>query len=715
LKGTALVNFENFHNQSLEEIVNEAKSKINYLNFDWNYQGESDPGITFLELFCWLKFVQHEYLNKISPMIILKFLKLLGINLKRNRGSAAFLEIAEVENEVLVPKNTKWHADELVFENNKTHHLTCARILNLEFKNPDETRKIQYYEFDGIRKFYLFGKNLNSAEPREMLINFDSPLSADKKIGIYFEIFNPEGVIRNPIARGDYFVPTAKIVWEYWGSEDDKIGWHKIEIADKTHNFLFSEIIEFTIRGKHKSQNGIYPIRARLLKSDYDFPPGVTKILLNVFEVVQKDTVCQRTYFKKNEISISQNGNASIKFSSHLALYGESEVYTKRNKSWAFERNFTLENDIETGISELKFQNTDFLGNLVDEEKAVMLVSYDEKFKDKIIVGSGKGFSPQVFEVSFNRTSLYKSFKLIIAKKTDSEAVFNVWKRVDDFFSSGKFDKCFIYDENIASVAFGDHEHGVSPCAGENNIKVCNLAFTSGSLSNIKKGMINSVESDNETLGNAWVRQITEARGGRDGETIEEARRRVPEVFSKIKRIVTLNDYKEIIWSTPGMAFKNISVFSDKDAKGQISVTAVIQCGDSFSLSKSCKKTIAERLEKYRLLGTKIKIIGPEPLGVSFYGKISVNSSFRPENHDIENEVMDFLNEINKKMGTILRYGDIFGRIDNLNCVSHIHSLNVLSSGERGSDEFGSGDIIAPPNAVYVAGEIDFNYIIDTN
>ncbi|MDR1240831.1 MAG: baseplate J/gp47 family protein [Oscillospiraceae bacterium] len=708
-----MIDFENFHNQDLKEIVNEAKSKIAYLNPEWTYQGESDPGITLIELFCWLKFVQHEYLNKISPMITIKFLKLLGISLKKNRGSRALLEIAEIEKDVFVPKNTKWKADDLVFENNKKHYLICARILSLEFKNSDLSEKIEFYKLDGIRKFYLFGKKQNQKEECEFVINFDSPLPSNKKINLYFEIFNPEGVVRNPISRND-FIPNAKIIWEYWGLNNGKTGWHEIKVKDKTYNFLFSGIIDFVINGKHEQQNGIYTIRVRLLSSDYDFPPRITKVLTNVFEVEQKDTVCHQTFFKKNEIKILEDGTALIECSDHLAIYGETLVYLKKNKSWIFEQNFILEKKPELGFVYIKIKNISFIDNLVDLEKAVMLVFYDKKFKDKIIIGSGTNFSPQTFDINFERTSLYDSFKLIVGKRKDSEIFFDIWKRVDDFFSSQKFDKHFIYEENMGSLAFGDHTHGVSPDAEENNIILCNLAFTSGSLSNIKKGMINTVESDNITLKRTWVRQITEACGGRDGASVRDALRYVSEVFHKIKRAVTLDDYRKVVLGTPGMAFKNISVFSNKSLDHQVSVTVAVQCGDSFSLSESCRKTIVNRLEKYRLIGTKINVIGPKPLEISFHGKISVNSSFKAENRDIENEVKKFVENLNKKMGSILRYGDIFGRIDNIGCVSHINDLNILSSGDYNFDKFASGDIAAPPNAIYVLKEINFNYIVNT-
>ena len=88
-----MIELENLHDQTMLEIFNEAKQKIEFINPNWTYQEVSDPGITILELLSWLKFDQHEYLSRISGRLRIKLLKLLGINLKKRCGAKLLFKL----------------------------------------------------------------------------------------------------------------------------------------------------------------------------------------------------------------------------------------------------------------------------------------------------------------------------------------------------------------------------------------------------------------------------------------------------------------------------------------------------------------------------------------------------------------------------------------------------------------------------------------------
>ena len=59
-----LIELENLNDRPLTDILDEYKKQIMYINPDWTDFQEADPGITLVELFAWLKSVQHEYLNR---------------------------------------------------------------------------------------------------------------------------------------------------------------------------------------------------------------------------------------------------------------------------------------------------------------------------------------------------------------------------------------------------------------------------------------------------------------------------------------------------------------------------------------------------------------------------------------------------------------------------------------------------------------------------
>ena len=65
--------------ESFQEIVEQARSMIPRLAPDWTDFNHHDPGITFLELFAFLKESQQYHLDQIGPRNRQKYLKLLGM------------------------------------------------------------------------------------------------------------------------------------------------------------------------------------------------------------------------------------------------------------------------------------------------------------------------------------------------------------------------------------------------------------------------------------------------------------------------------------------------------------------------------------------------------------------------------------------------------------------------------------------------------------
>ena len=185
-----MIELENLHDQTMLEIFNEAKQKIEFINPNWTYQEVSDPGITILELLSWLKFDQHEYLSRISGRLRIKLLKLLGINLKKRCGAKTLIQINNVKDNIDIPKNTKFKANNLIFENNELEFVSKSDILSIEFNNPEFHGEKKIYDLNGIEKIKIFGdKNLKPTETREFTIKLSNYFPKNKKINIYFEIF----------------------------------------------------------------------------------------------------------------------------------------------------------------------------------------------------------------------------------------------------------------------------------------------------------------------------------------------------------------------------------------------------------------------------------------------------------------------------------------------------------------------------------------------
>ncbi len=75
--------------KSFATLVEEATRLIPRETRAWTDHNRHDPGITFIELFAWLAEMQQYYLNQIGPANYLKFLKLLGTQLREATSARA--------------------------------------------------------------------------------------------------------------------------------------------------------------------------------------------------------------------------------------------------------------------------------------------------------------------------------------------------------------------------------------------------------------------------------------------------------------------------------------------------------------------------------------------------------------------------------------------------------------------------------------------------
>ena len=61
--------------------------------------------------------------------------------------------------------------------------------------------------------------------------------------------------------------------------------------------------------------------------------------------------------------------------------------------------------------------------------------------------------------------------------------------------------------------------------------------------------------------------------------------------------------------------------------------------------------------------------------------------------------VEQYFDEIRDEFGAVAQYGELYGRLDMLPCVSHVNSLNIDAGGSEAVREK-DGSLRLPPNAV---------------
>lgn len=714
-----MIDLENLNDQNFSDIVENCKKKISQFSKDWTNLQESDPGMTLIDLFSWLKVVQHEYMNRAILPAEYKFLELLDIRPCQNRGSETIINLSNAKSDVLIPKGSKFFAGNMEFENDEVESVISSNITGVDFINPDMMYHIGYDEFDSKRIFYVFGNEFDPLKKdglRIFKINFDSNIPNDAIFSLYFKVFMEQKYNRNPVKASDNFFEMADVIWEFYGEKDSKLGWHEIDVvSDSTHNFLFSGVIKFHMNGKMEPNDGVYSIRARLKNQYYDFPPRITNIFTNVFKVYQKNTLVESNEVKLGDIS--STGKFSL--STHLSIYGENIVYIKSDDGFKIINNVKIDKSIKNSKTNFDIGKTiKDLKNLKKDDIAVIVVSYDPSVANLMVLGSGTSISSQQIDTK-QREILYDSFNIMVGYPKDNEILYDKWNKVFDFFSSTKFDKCYTLDIESGKIVFGDNEKGQVPKKAKDNIRLSGLALTKGRESNIKSHMINTIMSSNDNIKSLKIDQIENAVLGCDAQTLDDVKSKAASVLNHSKKAVTEEDYEYIVKSTPGLMIQSIKVLPsynpNKKADSSNCVTIVVRPFGSDDMDLTgYEENIKRYIDKYRLINTKVFVTGPTKIGLSISGEIVVNSYFTSEVDIVANKIRQFINKMNETCGNTLHYGELFGLIDRLDGVSYVESLRITPKGDY-LEKTMADDILIPSDGIYYIESLDLNYINSSN
>lgn len=683
--------------QLFEEIVENARKRISKYYPQWTDFNAHDPGITFIELFAWLKELQQFHLDQIGPRNRMKFLKLFGLKPRDKKPAQAFVRVYNVREDLTLLQGTRLQGGELVFETDREEFLTSARIVD-GFSLHNE-QKIsfgnQLTAAGGRMRLYPFGR---APEPdNAFYIRLDRSFPAGKTLSLYMTIFDDYPVKRNRPRQS--FAPLAQLKWEYYTAA----GWQEAQVEfDGTYAFIQSGRIclKFSDEMVPASSPVLpadgYWLRARLLTSYYDVAPIVTGIGLNIIPVTQKRTLSAYRDFVWDEGTPDEKGGRTFIWDTELALAGKAELYIEEAKRkgqifWRRTENFKRENQNGRACFTLYPPESEKKG-------ALRLVCYEEEFTLSRRAGAGDGFPYQTFEVRAENL-LERDFRIMAAEE---DGCYVSWDNVRDFDNSAPDHRHYILHESTREIIFGDCEQGMAP---EGEILIIGCAACAGQEGNVKEGRINAfVRSDIK----AEAVNDTVARGGMEGEDIDDAFLRLRREMRRVERAVTYEDFENLVRSTPGLMINNckaIPVSRTLKRDGSMdenAVSIVVQpfaLGEVRQLNAAYLENIQRQLEHRHLIGTRVNILSPEYIGIELFAEILTKPYYRDARERIQQAVEEFFGGAVWEFGRPVQYSSIYGIIDTLDCVVGIQSLAIDAHG-KGMTRSISGDVMLPPNGM---------------
>jgi predicted phage baseplate assembly protein len=273
----------------------------------WNDLNDNDPGITMAQVFAWLADTLIYRMNKIPALGYVKFLQLVGIELRPAEPAKAAitfpLKPTHPQPSVIVPLGTQVSADPpaggapVIFETDRAIVALRARLAAVQ-------------AFDGFGFTVVTPDNDAAADPWEplgpapvddaaLLLGFDDadPLpQAELTLMVWAdEASTGTARVSCDVPTGPAFAP-ARLRWEFW----DGAHWQSLAVLkDETRALTRtgSVLLKLPAAGQIKPDRiGAEPaphawIRARVERAQYERPPSLRAVRTNTVTALQAETV----------------------------------------------------------------------------------------------------------------------------------------------------------------------------------------------------------------------------------------------------------------------------------------------------------------------------------------------------------------------------------------------------------------------------------------
>jgi predicted phage baseplate assembly protein len=556
--------------RSFEQIVAEAKTLIPRYTPEWTDHNESDPGITLIQLFAWMTEMLLYRLNQVPELNYVKFLQLIGVELKPAQPARAELTFKlkdERVESVDIPKGTQVAAaaadgPPVVFETNEGFTAIAVRLGALQTYDGQAYELVTQQNVAPGQYFRPFGATpergvalLLGFEPPQPELVADFPTGVvDLAVEISTEGLKPEG--RHCDLDVSLLPPPAALAWEYW--DPDRRLWRALALdVDETKAFSRSGHIALRVPTGETVRRAIvgaasdrprYWIRARIEESSYELAPRVAAIRTNTVPATQAVTI-------RDEILGGSTGrpNQTLQLANRPVVALPQPVEVPR---------------IEGG-------------------------PWDD-----------------VAEV--------RSVRVAVNETGDT---FEIWQEVGDFFDSGAGDAHFVVNRTTGEIRFGDGTNGRIPVANpdnpNDNIVAREYRFGGGLRGNVGADKITELQTSVEAVES--VTNVGPAAGGSEEETLEEAKLRAPREIKHKERAVTAEDFEALAIDTPGARVRRAKAlplthpsFGPVRIPGVVTVVVVPESESPRPLpSDETLAAVCAHLNKHRLLTTEVHIVPP--------------------------------------------------------------------------------------------------------
>ncbi len=322
-------------------------------------------------------------------------------------------------------------------------------------------------------------------------------------------------------------------------------------------------------------------------------------------------------------------------------------------------------------------------------------------------VGISEGIPGQHFELRRKPVlSTDEPAKLGVTTGTGSDGAptWETWEQVGDFAASGPKDRHFILDGATGEIQFGPvirqpdgalRLYGATP-QKDRNIRMLEYHTGGGSRGNVATGSLKVMKSSIPFV--SRVENRRDARGGVDGEDIENAKVRGPIRLRTRGRAVTTEDFEHLAReAAPNVGRVRAVAAGDGAQAGAVRLLVVPSLPaadgrirfDQLVPEATLLEAITQRLEECRVIGTRISVEPPGYRGVTVEATVRAAPGANPNRlkADAERALYAYLHPITGgpdgagwPFGRPVTIGEIYSVLQRVPGAEVVESVNLFGT-----------------------------------
>ncbi len=276
--------------RAFDDIVEEARRRIELYTPEWTDHNLSDPGITLIELFAWMTDIVLYRLNRVPDKHYIKFMELVGMRLneaKPARVPITFWLSTPQDTVIKIASGTEVATTRtesepaIVFSTDGGLEIRVPNLIELMTSSAaqDGSRIFTSQNIFSVKAGYEGFPAFASSSPKHddaVYLGFDQDMS-HHLIGIQIEVDTAEGAGVNP--------ENPPYVWEVLGLDVEQ-NWMEVEVdIDQTLGLNRSGLIRLhlpAMRSAARNERTAFWLRLRLdiaeAETSYDVSPQIRRL-----------------------------------------------------------------------------------------------------------------------------------------------------------------------------------------------------------------------------------------------------------------------------------------------------------------------------------------------------------------------------------------------------------------------------------------------------